>query len=148
MDEIINVAFWVVAAVVGPVAYMARQSNASVHGRPMNKTSDLKSTREKEASFLTALDEHHRIIDKICRAYGNTRADQEDLYQEIVYQLWRAYPSFDGKAKFTTWMYKVALRSAIMPFRRKWLQIEYVDVLPDHPSDEKGGIQAHRSGSH
>lgn len=50
--------------------------------------------------------------------YFRSRTDQEDLFQEIVLQLWKAYPRFEGRAKFTTWMYRVALNTAISLFRK------------------------------
>ena len=97
----------------------------------------MKNTKEQEASFLKAIDDHQGIIHKICRYYCKIRADKEDLYQEIVYQLWDAYPSFTGDSKISTWIYQIALRSAIMPFRRKnRIKIELHEVLPDRLGEE------------
>ena len=59
------------------------------------------------------------IILKICRLYGDTVQDREDLFQEIVIQLWKALPKFHGHSKFSTWMYRVALNTAISDFRKK-----------------------------
>ena len=49
------------------------------------------------------------IIIKICRAYTNTREDFEDYYQEVCLQIWRSHASFDGKASWSTWVYRVSL---------------------------------------
>ncbi len=57
--------------------------------------------------------EHEGIIYKISRVYFDQEEDQKDLYQEIVYQLWRSYKSFDNRSKWSTWMYRVALNTAI-----------------------------------
>ena len=57
--------------------------------------------------------EHEGIIYKISRVYFDQEEDQKDLYQEIVYQLWRSYESFDNRSKWSTWMYRVALNTAI-----------------------------------
>src|SRR6185295_1909259 len=92
---------------------------------------------EMEASFLKIIDENQGILQKITFAYSNTRADREDLYQEIVYQLWKSYLTFKGSSKISTWMYSVALRSAILPFRRMKSTVEFRETLPDHPSVEK-----------
>ena len=103
----------------------------------------LKVTKELEAPFLKALDENQGIMVKICRAYCNTREDEEDLYQEIVFQLWKAFPSYDGNSKLSTWMYSVALRTAIKPFRVDRSKVEIRETLPDRaeetqPIDERG----------
>lgn len=99
---------------------------------------------EGEKDFLRIIDEHQGIIHKICHAYANTREDRQDLYQEIVYQLWKAFPHFRGESKVSTWMHTVSLRSAIMPYRHKLKAIiESTDTLPDHPDDQRGVDEGH-----
>jgi RNA polymerase sigma-70 factor (ECF subfamily) len=56
------------------------------------------------------------IIYKICRLYARGE-DQEDLKQEIIYQLWRSFPTYRGDARFQTWMYRVALNTALLGLR-------------------------------
>ncbi len=125
------------AAVTGAAASLREAVKAMEHDHPMSETTGMKSAREMEASFLKIIDEHHRIIQRICRAYSNTRADQEDLYQEIVYELWTAFPAFKGDSKIGTWLYRVALWSAIQPYRKVHQSpIDFMGILPDHPSDE------------
>ena len=63
--------------------------------------------------FLELIHRHQSILHKICFAYCNNRSDREDLQQEIVLQLWKSYPSFRGNSLFSTWMYRVALNTAI-----------------------------------
>ena len=58
--------------------------------------------RLSENDFLELLKEHQNIIHKICRIYAYNDASQKDLFQEISTQLWKSYPSFEGKSKFTT----------------------------------------------
>ena len=55
-----------------------------------------------EAEFLHIVEEHQGIIYKVCRLYRNAKEDQEDLFQEIVLQLWKAYPGFRGASKVST----------------------------------------------
>jgi RNA polymerase sigma-70 factor, ECF subfamily len=64
--------------------------------------------------FETLLREHQRIVLKVAGAYARTAHDRDDLVQDIATQLWRSFGTFDaGRAKFTTWMYRVALNVAI-----------------------------------
>jgi len=72
-----------------------------------------------EHPFLVLIQEHQGIIHKICRLYRDSKEDREDLFQEITYQLWKSFPSFKGEAKVSTWMYRIALNTAIASFRKK-----------------------------
>jgi RNA polymerase sigma factor (sigma-70 family) len=66
-----------------------------------------------EHEFVSLIKEHEGIIFKITTVYCRDGDDQKDLYQEIVYQLWRSFDSFRNEAKITTWMYRVALNTSI-----------------------------------
>lgn len=59
------------------------------------------------------------IVHKICQVYGDHEDERKDLFQEILVQLWRSYPSFRGEARFTTWMYQVAFNVAIQHLRKR-----------------------------
>jgi RNA polymerase sigma factor (sigma-70 family) len=89
-----------------------------------------------EAPFLGLIKEHQAMIHKICYLYRDSREDREDLFQEIVFQLWKGWPTFKGDAKVTTWMYRVALNTSIAVFRKKRPDIEYTMVLPDLPDEQ------------
>ena len=82
------------------------------------------SNERTEKSFLELIHRHQSILHKICFAYCNKRSDREDLQQEIVLQLWKSYPSFQGKSQFSTWMYRVALNTAISRISKSGLLIE------------------------
>ena len=69
--------------------------------------------KKKEKEFLQLIEKHQGIIHKTCFIYCRNPADKEDLYQEITLQLWKSFPSFKGQAAFSTWMYRVALNTAI-----------------------------------
>ena len=86
-----------------------------------------------EVQFLQLIEQHQGIIHKICRLYRDSREDREDLFQEIVFQLWKSAPTFKGNAKFSSWMYRIALNTAIITFRKKKPDIKYGAVLPDPP---------------
>ncbi len=73
----------------------------------------MQNQREIEKEFVEQIQKHQGILHKICFVYSNSNTDKEDLYQEIVLQLWKSYASFRKDAKFSTWMYRVALNTAI-----------------------------------
>lgn len=63
--------------------------------------------------------EHKNLLIKVVRAYAFTSMDREDLFQEIVVQVWNSIPYFRGEAAVTTWLYRIALNTAI-----KWIKNE------------------------
>ena len=65
------------------------------------------------------LEAHKAILFKVSRVYGVTHADREDLFQEMVLQLWHSVPAFRGDAAVTTWIYRVALNTALAWKRRE-----------------------------
>ena len=97
--------------------------------------------REAEKAFEKSIREHEGLLRKVCRIYASTDADRQDLFQEMVIQLWKAYPKFKGEAKFSTWLYRVAINTAITGLRRKKDFITSVEPesLPHNSSDETSG---------
>jgi RNA polymerase sigma-70 factor (ECF subfamily) len=75
---------------------------------------------EQQQVFDGWLRNHQGLFFKVVRAYAFTPQDQEDLFQEIATQVWRSIPSFRGDAAVTTWIYRVALNTAIA-----WTQKEH-----------------------
>lgn len=71
-----------------------------------------------EKEFLQIIQKNQGIIHKVCNIYCDYEDDRNDLFQEIVAQLWKSYPSFKGQSKFSTWMYRVALNTAITSFKK------------------------------
>jgi RNA polymerase sigma-70 factor, ECF subfamily len=67
-----------------------------------------------ETTFKQWLGEHQGLIFKVIRAYAGTLEDHDDLFQEILLQLWFSIPNFQGKAKVSTWIYKVALNTTLV----------------------------------
>lgn len=72
-----------------------------------------------ETAFRHIIDEHYGILFKIGRAYTRDDADFADLYQEILIQLWESYPRFKGQSKLSTWIYRVALNTALTHTRKE-----------------------------
>jgi RNA polymerase sigma-70 factor (ECF subfamily) len=67
--------------------------------------------------FTALLQRHRAIVFKVAGSYARDREDREELAQEIATQLWRAYPRYDARRPFTTWMYRVALNVGISHLR-------------------------------
>jgi RNA polymerase sigma factor (sigma-70 family) len=78
--------------------------------------------------FLLLINENKGIIFKICNSYCHNADDRDDLAQEIIYQLWRSVKNYDDKYKFTTWMYRVALNTAISFYRKETKSKSFVEV--------------------
>lgn len=74
------------------------------------------------------LEKHQGIIQKICFVYAGRGIEKEDLCQEIILQLWKSYPSFRHESAFSTWMYRVALNTALSLTRKPKLTIRIEDV--------------------
>ena len=85
------------------------------------------SLREKEEAFAELIKEHELLVMKVCRVYAYDVHDRQDLFQEIVIQLWKAYPNFKGQSKVSTWMYKIAIYTAIAGLRKQKSFIRYSD---------------------
>ncbi|MBN1113311.1 MAG: sigma-70 family RNA polymerase sigma factor [Bacteroidales bacterium] len=67
--------------------------------------------------FITVIKANQNLIYKICYSYCSNSEDRKDLEQEILMQLWNSFGKFDGRVKVSTWIYKVALNTAISFFR-------------------------------
>lgn len=72
-----------------------------------------------EETFKHIITDHNGILYKIARSYASEQADFDDLYQEILVQLWQSFPRFEGKAKVSTWIYRVALNTALTFTKKK-----------------------------
>ena len=82
--------------------------------------------------FINQLEANQNIIHKICNMYANSIEEKKDLRQEIIYQLWRSYSYFKKEAKFSTWMYRVALNTALLGLRKKKRDISTLELKERH----------------
>jgi RNA polymerase sigma factor (sigma-70 family) len=85
-------------------------------------------TRDQHAAFLAAIERHKALLYKVANAYCSRREDRGDLIQDIVLELWQAWPDYDGRAAVATWMYRIAVNVAISAFRGDSRRIR--DALP------------------
>ncbi len=84
--------------------------------------------KKLEHIFLTEFEQHQNIVHKICSLYTHDRASHHDLFQEVSIQLWKAFPKFRGDSKFSTWMYRVALNTAITQYRKNKKRTDTYDI--------------------
>jgi RNA polymerase sigma factor (sigma-70 family) len=82
-----------------------------------------------EQLFLQTINEHQRILHKVCRMYTSNQDDHNDLFQEMILQLWKAFPSFRNEAKITTFMYRIALNTAISGIRKKKIKTTELESI-------------------
>ena len=78
--------------------------------------------------FVGLINQHKGILQKICNIYFYQNPYKEDYYQEILIRLWKAYPSFRNQSAFSTWLYRVALNSAIDLIRKQSLQPRHAEL--------------------
>ena len=72
-----------------------------------------------ENEFIKAIKENEAVLYKATRLYTNNLTDQKDLYQEIVFNLWKGYDSFRGDSLLSTWIYRIALNTSILFLKNK-----------------------------
>ncbi len=99
-----------------------------------------------EKEFVRIIKEHQGLIYKVSALYTEQKHDRNDLYQEIVYQLWKSFDSFREEAKISTWMYRVALNTAIAYLNRKKRRGREVslEVLPQVAAEQSAEILEER----
>jgi RNA polymerase sigma-70 factor (ECF subfamily) len=83
-----------------------------------------------QEDFLKILSEYQGIIHKVNLIYFKTTSDREDNFQEVVFQLWKSFPSLKDRSKIGSWMYAVAINTAISKIRKD-SKFVLMDVLPD-----------------
>ena len=75
--------------------------------------------RPVEQEFLSVIREYERVIYKVCYLYANPNAPLNDLYQDVVLNLWKAYPKYRKECKISTWIYRIALNTCISFYRKE-----------------------------
>ena len=98
-----------------------------------------------QTDFIEIIEDNKKLIYKVSHLYCDNADDMQDLFQDIISNLWMAYPNFQQKSKVSTWVYRVSLNTAITWFRdysKQSKRIEYTNWIPDmtnetdHATDE------------
>lgn len=91
------------------------------------------TNQQRKDAFTELIAGNEALIWKICRLYGQTEQDRQDLFQEIMVQTWKTFDQFRGDAKFSTWLYQVSINTALSGIRKKKRMIPVVqrDVMPE-----------------
>lgn len=87
---------------------------------------------DREDTFLELISQNQTRLRKICRAYARDAEAASDLYQDILVQVWRSLPLFEGEARPDTWLYRVALNTALSDQRKQRVRREAA-LDPAHP---------------
>lgn len=90
----------------------------------------------KKEIFTAAIKQFEGLLYKIASVYTNSTEDRDDLMQEIIYQLWKSFDSFAQKSAFSTWMYRVAMNTAIYHLKKDKRKVSTVSLEGqafDHP---------------
>ena len=83
-----------------------------------------------EQEFVALIKEYERVIYKVCYLYATSNAPLNDLYQEVVLNLWKAFPKFRRECKLSTWIYRISLNTCISFMRKEKNIPEIVSLTP------------------
>lgn len=103
----------------------------------------MKEKVREDKQFLEMIRQNEGIIYKITSFYADVEHPIGDLYQEVVLNLWKSFPSFRGESKYSTWIYRIALNTCVSFYRRSKRNVTYVDISMDIPDtvDNNENIQ-------
>jgi RNA polymerase sigma factor (sigma-70 family) len=94
-----------------------------------------------ETQFLEQVWANQGIIYKLVGLYASDAEEKKDLYQEVLLQAWKGWPSFRGDAKFSTWLYRICLNT-ILTQKRKNIPLEFTDSLEQFsPAEQHNSLQ-------
>lgn len=86
----------------------------------------------EEKKFINLITANQGLIHKVCIMYESDRESRNDLFQEIVLQLWKSFHTFRGDSKISTWMYRIALNTAISGYRKQSRHVKTQDLDESH----------------
>lgn len=103
-------------------------------------------TTADNIAFIDLINQNKGIIYKVSSSYSRSREDREDLAQEIIYNIWKSFPRYEGVSKFSTWMYRIALNVAISFYRKETRSIDHLPfdeslVIFDEVNESDNNVQ-------
>lgn len=118
----------------------------NMHLTKQNKL-NMKSPPINEREFASIIQEHSRIINKVCYFYATDKMPFEDLRQEIYVNIWLGLNQFRGESKISTWIYRVAVNSALMTLRSSKLLLDFgiLDISTEIDDTQREDLQTLRS---
>jgi RNA polymerase sigma-70 factor (ECF subfamily) len=90
-----------------------------------------------EQEFLAVIREYSRVVYKVCYLYTTPNATLNDLYQEVILNLWKAFPKFRGECKISTWIYRISLNTCISFLRKEKNTPEIVTLTQEADRTEE-----------
>jgi RNA polymerase sigma-70 factor, ECF subfamily len=81
-----------------------------------------------ENEFIELINKHNGILHKICNIYFLRDPEKEDYYQEMLIRIWKSYPGFKNQSGFSTWIYRVALNTAIDIIRKQNFHLKQTEL--------------------
>jgi RNA polymerase sigma factor (sigma-70 family) len=93
--------------------------------------------KAKEQEFLKRIESHKGILYKVSKMYMDNFDDQQDLFQEIICQLWKSYDSFRNESQFSTWMYRVAINTAIVFLRKEKRKVDKYEIPSENIKEDE-----------
>jgi RNA polymerase sigma-70 factor (ECF subfamily) len=93
--------------------------------------------KEREPEFLHRIEKHKGILYKVSKMYMDNQDDQQDLFQEIICQLWNSYDSFRNESQFSTWMYRVAINTAIVFLKKEKRKVDKYPIVSENIKEEE-----------
>jgi RNA polymerase sigma-70 factor (ECF subfamily) len=81
-----------------------------------------------EEAFTEVIKENESLIYKVVSLYADNREDQDDLFQEIIIQIWKSFSQFKNNSKISTWVYRIALNTAITGLRKRKKKINWLPI--------------------
>ncbi|EHQ27692.1 RNA polymerase sigma factor [Mucilaginibacter paludis] len=102
---------------------------------------------QNQKEFIEIIQQNQGLIYKVAKVYTNSKEDEQDLYQEIVYQVWKSFGSFKRGSKISTWMYRIALNTAIVHLNREKRKGSQVPIDEEllNMTDTAGSLEDERS---
>lgn len=91
----------------------------------------IQSMADKQDEFIELVELHKGIIYKVAHSYANDKECINDIAQEITFQLWRSFDKYDSAYKHSTWIYRIALNTAISYYRKEQTQKHFSSPLPE-----------------
>lgn len=83
-----------------------------------------------QADFEKIVKENAGILHKLCRVYSNDESEYEDMFQEMMIQIWQSLPNFRGDSLVSTWLYRICINTALN-FRTKFNKLKHFTILDE-----------------